>query len=180
MVYRDMGLARTLSKVAQELSKSDTLIKGWSAKWDWQKRVRAWDDFLDEQRREAYLTQVERMSIRHAKIASAGLQGLQSIFEEFISRVSEKGLLKDEQTSDKALITMFLQATSKLGGLANVERKAMGLPEFMLAIGQMSDDQLESLLVDLVTNAQEEADSVGDEGTGEAGPEGSDGGAEGG
>lgn len=41
--YRDMGLARSLAKVAQDLSKSKPLLSGWSSKHAWVLRAAAWD-----------------------------------------------------------------------------------------------------------------------------------------
>ena len=41
--YRDMGVNRSIRKVAQELGKSATQIGEWSSKHDWVKRCEAWD-----------------------------------------------------------------------------------------------------------------------------------------
>lgn len=43
VTYRDMGPARSLTKVAQELSKSDALMKRWSAEHAWVIRAAGWD-----------------------------------------------------------------------------------------------------------------------------------------
>lgn len=43
VIYRDLGAERSTSKVAQKLSKSEQLIRRWSAKHEWQQRVEAWD-----------------------------------------------------------------------------------------------------------------------------------------
>lgn len=50
-LYLEMGAERSLRKVAQKLSKSDTLIKRWSSQWSWQSRSREYDA---DQRRIAY------------------------------------------------------------------------------------------------------------------------------
>ncbi len=42
-LYLKMGTGRSCRKVAQELSKSDTIIRRWSSAWSWQKRVRDYD-----------------------------------------------------------------------------------------------------------------------------------------
>lgn len=42
-LYLKMGAKRSCRKVAQELSKSDTIIRRWSSTWSWQKRVRDYD-----------------------------------------------------------------------------------------------------------------------------------------
>lgn len=42
-VYRDMGASRSLRKTVQQLNKNLTTIAEWSSKYDWVKRVAAWD-----------------------------------------------------------------------------------------------------------------------------------------
>ena len=44
LCYRDLGDARTLQQVAKTLTKSETLIRGWSAKWGWLDRVAAYEE----------------------------------------------------------------------------------------------------------------------------------------
>lgn len=51
-VFRDLGPTRTLPKVAEALSKSLPLIKGWSAKHDWVNRAEAYDMYVDQRYRE--------------------------------------------------------------------------------------------------------------------------------
>ncbi len=45
-LYLKMGAERSCQKVAQQLSKSDTIIKRWSSAWSWQQRVRDYDTEL--------------------------------------------------------------------------------------------------------------------------------------
>lgn len=73
--YRDMGAKRTVRKTAQELSKSETTIKGWSAKWSWVARTTAYDDMMDARWREAQMTELQAMAQRHISIAT-NMQGL--------------------------------------------------------------------------------------------------------
>ena len=47
-IYRDMGSNRSLRVVAEQLSKSDTLIKRWSREKKWGERCRAYDNHLDD------------------------------------------------------------------------------------------------------------------------------------
>ncbi|MGN0998659.1 MAG: hypothetical protein ACI4PO_03830 [Faecousia sp.] len=72
-VYRDMGLERSLSKVAAKLSKSETLMGRWSGQYDWVKRAAAWDDEQERVEREAKekqrLKDIAKMRERHAGIA---------------------------------------------------------------------------------------------------------------
>ncbi|MFA5801542.1 MAG: hypothetical protein WC911_03605 [Thermoleophilia bacterium] len=50
VLYRDMGTSRSCAKVADHLSRSNTLIFGWSAKWSWQRRVELYDVHQDQER----------------------------------------------------------------------------------------------------------------------------------
>ena len=47
--FRDLGESRTLKAVAQELHKSYTLIRRWRNNYEWDKRVRAYDNELQRQ-----------------------------------------------------------------------------------------------------------------------------------
>jgi hypothetical protein len=68
-IYRDMGPARSLQKVAQQLSKSLALMKRWSEKWSWVARAAAWDAELDRKTREAQEKARAEMAERHAQEA---------------------------------------------------------------------------------------------------------------
>lgn len=72
-IYRDMGRERSLLKVSEKLSKSEQLIKRWSAKFDWVKRAASWDDEQDRIAREIaqkeQAEEIKRMRKRHAKLA---------------------------------------------------------------------------------------------------------------
>lgn len=64
-IYLTMGRKRSLSKVAEQLAKSDTIIKRWSFTHNWVARVAAYD---------AHLTAIDladyedkRLSSRHAR-----------------------------------------------------------------------------------------------------------------
>ena len=69
-VYRDMGRERSLSRVAEKLQKSDTLIGRWSGQCDWVKRAAFWDDEQDRVARQAQMKEIAKMRERHAKLAS--------------------------------------------------------------------------------------------------------------
>ena len=72
-IYRDMGIDRSIRRVAEELSKSNTLIGRWSRENDWVKRVEAYDI---EQERIARIQQqkdIAKMRKNHASIASTML-----------------------------------------------------------------------------------------------------------
>ena len=72
-IYRDMGKERSLQKVAEQLSKSETLIKRWSSKNNWIKRVASWEDEQDRLIRIELTREIGAMRKRHANLAYAML-----------------------------------------------------------------------------------------------------------
>lgn len=68
-IYRDMGSNRSLRVVAEQLSKSDTLIKRWSREKKWGERCRAYDNHLDDVARQEALRKYKKMRTRHIGIA---------------------------------------------------------------------------------------------------------------
>lgn len=76
-IYRDMGTQRSLSKVAEKLQKSETLMGRWSGNHDWVARAAKWDDEQDRIERETLQREqakaIRDMRKRHADIASVML-----------------------------------------------------------------------------------------------------------
>lgn len=70
-IYRDMGEERSLTKVAQQLKKSTTLMGRWSGINNWVERCAAWDAEQDRLLRQQQLKDIKNMRKRHAKIAEA-------------------------------------------------------------------------------------------------------------
>ena len=87
-VYRDMGPGRSQVKVGQKLSKNTATIAGWSTKYDWVKRVAAWDAEQDRIARQDQIDEIKKMRKRHTDLASAMLvkaaRALQRIPEDEI------------------------------------------------------------------------------------------------
>lgn len=72
-IYRDMGTSRSISKVAQQLSKSKQLLTRWSSTYGWVERCQAWDAEQDRISRQAQLEEIKKMRKRHADLANAML-----------------------------------------------------------------------------------------------------------
>lgn len=72
-VYRDMGADRSINKTAQKLTKNRTTIAEWSAKYEWVKRVTAWDEEQDRIARQEQVKAIKDMRKRHADLANAML-----------------------------------------------------------------------------------------------------------
>ena len=60
-VYLDMGESRSCHKVAKELTKSDTIIKRWSTRWNWQERIRAYNNEIQRQKLQRAKEDAEKM-----------------------------------------------------------------------------------------------------------------------
>lgn len=75
--YRDMGRERSLSKVAEKLQKSETLMGRWSGAHSWVDRAAKWDDEQERIERETAQKEqakaIKNMRERHAKLAEAML-----------------------------------------------------------------------------------------------------------
>lgn len=76
-IYRDMGRERSLSKVAEKLQKSFTLMGRWSREHGWVDRAAKWDDEQDrierEQAQKEQAKAIRDMRKRHADLAQAML-----------------------------------------------------------------------------------------------------------
>ena len=68
-IYRDLGAARTLAKVATHLGKSIDLIKCWSARWEWVDRAASFDANEEWERMVSMREQRTQMFVNDAKIA---------------------------------------------------------------------------------------------------------------
>ena len=68
-IYRDLGAARTLAKVATHLGKSIDLIKCWSARWEWVDRAASFDANEEWERMVSMREQRTQMFMNDAKIA---------------------------------------------------------------------------------------------------------------
>lgn len=69
--YRDLGVDRSLAKVAKELGKSTTIIERWSARDSWVLRVEAWDVEQDRLWRLQQLASRREVGKRQLRIANA-------------------------------------------------------------------------------------------------------------
>lgn len=69
--YRDLGLSRSVSKVAGTLHKARTLIERWSTAHQWVLRAEAWDREQDRLWRGERQQAAREVARRHARLASA-------------------------------------------------------------------------------------------------------------
>ena len=69
VLYRDMGEKRTFTAVAEKLQKSGSLIRRWKDRWEWQERVRAYDNELEKEARAKAVKDRKAMTKRHIDIS---------------------------------------------------------------------------------------------------------------
>lgn len=68
-LYRDKGLQRTVTAVVNELGKSRSLIDRWKVKWDWENRVRAYDNDVEKKAKAEAEKGLRDMYARQTKIS---------------------------------------------------------------------------------------------------------------
>ncbi len=68
-IYRDMGSERSIPKVAQQLTKSHTLLDRWAGKYSWSTRVKAYEDYLDNLAIEGAENARREMADRHIQLS---------------------------------------------------------------------------------------------------------------
>ena len=68
-IYRDMGIERSILKVAYEWSEGGhtSKLKEWSSKYHWVERASAYDEYIDEIKRARNEEAIIEMSARHAE-----------------------------------------------------------------------------------------------------------------
>lgn len=83
VVYRDMGASRSLKKAGQNLNKAITTLAEWSSKYDWVKRVAAWDAEQDRIARNEMIAEMTATRKKQRKQAQRmqekGMELLESI-----------------------------------------------------------------------------------------------------
>lgn len=99
--YRDMGEKRTLKAVAEELHKSYTLIRRWKDTWDWEDRVREYDNELQKQAHKQAVKKARGMADRHIDMA----------LKMQLKALSALEQLKPESIDPKNLIALIREAT---------------------------------------------------------------------
>ena len=128
-LYLSLGAERSLAAVAQKLSKSEQLLKRWSAKFDWPARVAA---------HAAHLAVVERGAIEATARGKAAewekretqLRETEWSMHEAAIAAAKRGLAaymdKDKVYANLADIARMLEVGSKMGRLATGLDKSNG------------------------------------------------------
>jgi hypothetical protein len=113
--YRQMGLARSLTKVAEKLGKSLQLIDRWALRDQWKMRVLAWD------RHEARLTN-ERVIL-----GTASMRERMTVLAMQMQSRAQGRILK---MTEKEIARMRpIDVVAIMRAAADIERKARAIPE---------------------------------------------------
>lgn len=108
--YRDLGLTRNLSKVAEKVGKSYQTIAIYSHKYSWAMRVAAWDKEQDRQEQQWLLDERKKAVTRHVRQA----QSLQSKWIQRLQQLDPSELSVSE-------VIRYAEIATKL------EREALGM-----------------------------------------------------
>nr|UVN00436.1 MAG: protein of unknown function DUF1804 [Bacteriophage sp.] len=118
VTYRDMGSDRSIRAVGQRLDKSRTQIGKWSSAWNWQERVRAYDNELEKEARAKAIKDRKAMTERHIGIAmqlqKKALEALSSLSVEDMSPKDIKEYIK--MATDLERLNRTLEEESGKGG----------------------------------------------------------------
>ena len=127
VVYRDMGLDRTLDKARLVLGKEkpgyNKVLEEWSVDWAWRMRTEAWDREIDRRHRKAMFAEVEKMKARHVNLA-VSLQGLGALELNKLIESAKKAVRTNTVTGE--LLLKMIEIGVKL------ERQGRGEPESII------------------------------------------------
>jgi hypothetical protein len=113
--YRKMGLARSLTKVAEKLGKSMTIIERWSSRDGWKMRVLAYDRY------EARITN-ERVIL-----GTAGMRERMTVLAMQMQSRAQNRILKMSEQEIKSMRPADVVAIMRAA--ADIERKARSIPD---------------------------------------------------
>ena len=108
-LYLKMGEKRSLRAVAQRLGKSSALMNRWSSAWNWQERIRAYENDLRRQEIEA--DRKDRKAMRERQIKTAMLMQKKAV--EALDKI------KPEELTPRAILE-YIKAGAELERLNRV------------------------------------------------------------
>lgn len=124
--YRDMGVPRSLRRLAEQLGCNPSLLTQRSREDDWQARIAAWDLEQDRQRREALRAGNIAAGERHATIAASGLQAASAVNLAWLNRVGKETERLQSMPFDE-LSDLMVRVNRVVPRLVVAERLARGM-----------------------------------------------------
>jgi hypothetical protein len=139
--YCTMGSTRSIRLVARALGKSAQLIARWSSHWNWQERVRAYDNFVSEQETAAFILERRSMARRQAQLGVLGQNiaatGLVQIQEQ-LQAAGQKRPLKVHE------IARLLEVSSRLERLNRGEHDPDAVASIVVHIERQKEPRWKS------------------------------------
>jgi len=124
-IYKDMGPDRSISKLQKVVGiKHPNFLFVMSSKWNWQERVREWDNEIQNIKNDAIFKAVEEMNKRHAKMAVGALIPLAIVIQKYNAALEIPENLNN--LAFKELHDMYIEIVKVMPNIVNVERKARG------------------------------------------------------
>lgn len=144
--FRALGIAeRSTGAVARKLDLSGSYISNLANKYDWHRRVQAWDDYRERVYTTQLLEETREMAHRHAETAQKGIAALSTAFEAIIRRVEEdeEAFIAELSEKDAArLLAVAKSSAQVLPNLMNAERLSRGLPTELSATVNVSETRV--------------------------------------
>jgi hypothetical protein len=131
--YRSLGITRTRKAVADQFKIARQTVDQMAARYNWDARARAWDEYRERVYTTELLLGVKDMAHKHAEIAREGVEALSIAFSGIIERMKDpedRAAFIDEIADLPVKTQLALAANSArvIPGLMNAERLSRGLP----------------------------------------------------
>jgi hypothetical protein len=139
--YCTMNSGRSLRLVARALGKSAQLLARWSVAWNWQERVRAYDNFVSENETAAFILERRAMARRQAQLGVLGQNiaatGLVQIQEQLQAAGQQRPLKIHE-------IARLLEVSSRLERLYRGEHDPDAVASIVVHIERQKEPRWKS------------------------------------
>lgn len=136
-IYMKMGSERSCHKVAQELSKSDTMIKRWSSKWSWKKRAQDYDAELARVEFSEAKKGVKEMQERQIKLSKLlQKKAFDALKELDASELTPQEILRFISEGAKLEATTRAASTQQMAVEAGEEQQTASLADTIIAAYQ--------------------------------------------
>lgn len=138
VAYRDLGVDRTLEAARQVLKKNSgyyRVIGGWSGRWSWVERVRAWDSHLQAERDKVTAAEARKWEQRRLAAREANF-GLAEKLQERVQKLLEMPTVQKRSTvvgdDGRTTVTVWEPARWTQRDLAIMAKTASDLGEAAL------------------------------------------------
>lgn len=123
VLYRDMGMDRTLQKLSEVTSKDRNWLAQWKVRYKWEERVSAYDTHLDQLKRHAAEDEIVAIAKKQARLGES-MQGLAAMG---IGKLAIRNKETGEMFLTRELTGQEISALAKNG--VDIQRKARGMKD---------------------------------------------------